>query len=150
MVKKGAKGDGRRGAEVRENRRRLDLVERTMYEVGWSPRIARALAEQLGCEKRTVYRYRSLVLEDIAEATHIQDPRHERGDFLARLRALQMEAKRDGKWGAAAAMLNCEAKILGLEAPTRSTVKHTGAVSIAGLSDEQAEALAAALDAVDD
>ena len=110
-----------------------------MYEVGWSPRIARALAEQLGCEKRTVYRYRSLVLEDIAEATHIQDPRHERGDFLARLRALQMEAKRDGKWGAAAAMLNCEAKILGVEVPLK--VEHSGALTVAGMSDAQAEAL---------
>ena len=126
-------------ADHAESRRRLDIVERAMYEVGWSARVARALAAQFDCDKRTVYRYRAAVLVDVREATQIDSPASERADFLQRLRDHQRAAKADGAWGALSSMMNCEAKILGVEVPLK--VEHSGALTVAGMSDAQAEAL---------
>jgi len=126
-------------SDAAEGRRRLDIVERAMYEVGWSARVARALAEQFGVEKRTIYRYRAMVLDDVREATVMDSPSAERADFLQRLRDHQRSAKADGAWGALSSMMNCEAKILGVEVALK--VEHSGAVTVAGMSDAQAEAL---------
>jgi hypothetical protein len=90
-------------------RRKLDLVEKAMAEVGWSPRLAGQLADQLGVSKRTVYQYRTMVLEDIAEASQSEDPRHDRAEFLSRLRGYQAKAARTGSFGSLASLMNAEA-----------------------------------------
>lgn len=102
-----------------ETRRRLNLVERAMHERGWSAALARALAKQMGVDVRSVYRYRAQVLEDIKEAVRVQDPETQRAEFVDRVRRYQSIAREDRAWGALSSMLNCEAKVLGIEAPQK-------------------------------
>ena len=103
------------GQDAGSLRRRLDLVERTMAEVGWSGRIARALADQMGVSKRSVYKYRRQVMADLAEAYKSEDPRHDRAEFLSRLRSFQTKAAAKGAFGSLASMMNVEARVLGIE-----------------------------------
>ncbi len=103
------------GQDAGSLRRRLDLVERTMAEVGWSGRIARALADQMGVSKRSVYKYRQQVMADLAEAYKSEDPRHDRAEFLSRLRSFQTKAAAKGAFGSLASMMNVEARVLGIE-----------------------------------
>ena len=100
------------GAELR---RRLDKVERTILEVGWSPRIARALAAEFGVEKRTVYRYRADVMSDMRDAMHHDERDAMRAEFNVRIREFQRKAIQAGAFGAASSMLNCEQKLHGFE-----------------------------------
>lgn len=102
-----------------ETRRRLNLVERAMHERGWSTALARALAKQMGVDVRSVYRYRAQVLEDIKEAIRVEDQETQRAEFIDRVRRYQSTAREDGAWGAVSSMLNCEARVLGIEAPQK-------------------------------
>jgi len=86
-----------------------------MAEVGWSGRIARALADQMGVSKRSVYKYRRQVMADLAEAYKSEDPRHDRAEFLSRLRSFQTKAAAKGAFGSLASMMNVEARVLGIE-----------------------------------
>lgn len=121
MMGKGAETMG--APDVRptmsEIRRRLNLVERAIHERGWSTALARELAEQLGVDVRSVYRYRSQVLEDIKEAISVEDRETQRAEFVDRVRRYQSIAREDRAWGALSSMLNCEAKVLGIEAPQK-------------------------------
>lgn len=85
-----------------------------MVEHGWSPRIARALAERLGVSKRTVYRIKARVEADIREGLGGRDRDTERADFLMRLRLHQIDARKSGSYGALSSMLGVEARVLGL------------------------------------
>lgn len=97
-----------------EMRRRLDLVERTIQERGWSGRVCRGLAEHLGVTQRTIREYRQRVLEDIAQGYRGIDRDLARGEFLLRVREHMSEAKRAGRFGPVAAMLNIEGRTLGV------------------------------------
>jgi hypothetical protein len=101
-------------------RRKLDLVEKAMAEAGWSTRLANQLADKLGVSKRTIYQYRVMVMEDLAEAFHSEDPRHDRAEFLSRLRGYQAKAARKGAFGSLASMMNVEARVLGVENAPKS------------------------------
>jgi len=125
-------------ADAATLRKRLDVVERTMSEVGWSARIVRALAEQFGVEERTVYRYRAQVLEDIAKAYEGGNLVELRSEFLSRVKGYQNEARKAGAWGVLNGLMNIECKVLGLDAP----IKHemSGAVEVKnGTVEELAE-----------
>lgn len=97
-----------------ERKRRLDLVERTIQDRGWSGRIARGLAAHLDVEVRSVYRYRKEVLDEIAEGYRGIDKELARGEFLLRLRENITDARTAGRWGPVAAMLNMEGRVLGV------------------------------------
>lgn len=97
-----------------ERRKRLDLVERTIQDRGWSGRVARALASRFDVEVRTVYRYRKEVLEEIAEGYRGIDKELSRGEFLLRLRENINDARTAGRWGPVASMLNMEGRVLGV------------------------------------
>ncbi len=98
-------------------RRHLDLVERTMTEVGWSGRVVRTLADQLGVSKRTIYRYRANVMKDLAAAYKSKDIEHDRALFLSKLQAHQARVTTAGAYGSLASMLNIEARVLGIDRP---------------------------------
>ena len=97
-----------------ERRRRLDLVERTIQDKGWSGRIARGVASHLGVDVRTVYRYRSEVLEDIASGYRGMDRELVRGEFLLRLRENIERSQGAGRWGPVASLMGIEGKVLGV------------------------------------
>lgn len=85
-----------------------------MLEHGWSPRVARALAERLGVSKRTVYRIKERVERDIRRGLGGRDLDTERADFLMRIRLHQIDAKKSGSFGALSSMMGVEARVLGL------------------------------------
>lgn len=97
-----------------ERRRRLDLVERTIQDRGWSGRIARGLADHLDVDVRSVYRYRQEVLDEIAQGYRGIDRELARGEFLLRLRDNITSAKTAQRWGPVAAMMNMEGRVLGV------------------------------------
>jgi transposase len=120
-----------------EARRQQDAVERAMLEHGWSPRIARALAERLGVSKRTVYRIKARVEADIREGLGSRDRETEHADFLMRLRQHQAAARNAMAFGPLSSMMGVESRVLGLDG---TTVK----VSTSRLTDaERAEAIEA-------
>lgn len=127
-------------ADAAELRRRLDKVERTILEVGWSPRIANALAAEFGVEKRTVYRYRAQVMEDMKEAVLSDERDALRAEFSIRIRDFQRKAIKAGAWGAASSMLNCEQKLHGFEKAPQEQPKPPSAAETVGVI---ADALAA-------
>lgn len=87
-----------------------------MLEKGWSPRVARALAAHLGVSKRTVYRIKARVEQEIREGLGGRDKATEHADFLMRLRIHQAAARDAKAFGALSSMLGVEARILGLDA----------------------------------
>ena len=64
-----------------EHKRRLNVVEKTMADVGWSGRIVRTLADQFGVTRQTVYEYRREVMAEIAEAYRGPDIEQTRAEF---------------------------------------------------------------------
>jgi len=92
----------------------LDLVERTIQDRGWSGRIARGLAAHLDVEVRSVYRYRTEVLSEIAEGYRGIDKELARGEFLLRLRENITDARAASRWGPVASMLNMVGRVLGV------------------------------------
>ncbi len=101
----------------KERRRRLDLVERTMTEAGWSGRVVRALAAQLDVDQRTIYRYRDEVLDDIEKAYGGIDRSRARAEFVSRLRDHQAHARSIGSMGSVSGMMGIEARVLGIDRP---------------------------------
>ena len=99
----------------KERKRRLDLVERTMAEAGWSGRIVRALAAQIGVDERSIYRYRDEVLSDIEKAYRGIDRDKMRAEFVSRLRDHQSHARSLGRMGALSGMMGIEARVLGID-----------------------------------
>lgn len=106
-------------------RRRLDLVERTIQDRGWSGRVCRGLAEHLGVSQRTVRDYRQRVLEDIAQGYRGIDRELARGEFLLRVRENMSEAKKAGRFGPVAAMLNIEGRTLGIYQDSSTLIHQT-------------------------
>ena len=102
---------------IKEKKRRLDLVERTMTEAGWSGRIVRALASQLDVDQRTIYRYRDEVLDDIENAYRGIDRSRARAEFVSRLRDHQAHARGIGSMGSVSGMMGIEARVLGIDRP---------------------------------
>lgn len=99
----------------KQRKERLDEIEKTMAEVGWSPRIIRDLADKWGCTTRTVYSYRKEVLEDLAACFRGETKKQDRAEFVTRLRERQRLALTDGSWGSVSSMMGIEAKVLGIE-----------------------------------
>lgn len=107
------------------------------------------LAEELGVSPRTIWADQKAIRETWAKEEDIPTPVRLK-EWRAEVDTAIAEARQDGAHSAVLSGLALRAKVTGLEAPTQSEIKHTGAVSIAGLSDEQAAALADALDAIED
>ena len=127
----------------KERRRRLDLVERTMTEAGWSGRIVRALAAQLDVDQRTIYRYRDEVLDDIEKAYRGIDRPRARAEFVSRLRDHQAHARSIGSMGSVSGMMGIEARVLGIDRP----LEEVDAEDHSNLSrDELLDRLASELD----
>jgi hypothetical protein len=98
-----------------ERKRRLNVVEKTMAEVGWSGRIVRALADQFDVTERTVCNYRREVMDEIALAYRGPDIEATRAEFLSRIRSHQATALREGALGPLCSLMNIEARVTGLE-----------------------------------
>ena len=127
----------------KERKRRLDLVERTMTEAGWSGRVVRALAAQLDVDQRTIYRYRDEVLDDIEKAYRGIDRSRARAEFISRLRDHQAHARSLGSMGSVSGMMGIEARVLGIDRP----LEETDADDHSNLSrDELLDRLASELD----
>ena len=110
--------------------------------------VAEDLAEEFGCSVRMVWMYRRQVLAPPDPADMMSEA-EVRAEFVERVRAATTAAQQDGAHGPAMTGLKIEGSVLGVEAPAKSEVKHTGGISIEGLSDEQAARLRAALRDVD-
>jgi hypothetical protein len=148
------KGGKTRVTEKEANRRRDTIEAAILREGHCTGRLRRALADKWGIGTKMVDHYVRQVADRMASnyvpgGDEPQDPlvaRARQADtMIARLRSAQVEMARAGRWGAWGQAMRLEATILGVEAATRSEVKHTGGISIEGLSDEQAARLAAAL-----
>ena len=98
-----------------ELHRRLSLVERTIRDVGWGPSIVRALAKQIGCKERQIFRYRASVLESIRLSTTYDSSDEARAEFLWRLSSHQAEAKKNLSFGPLSSLMNIEAEVRGIK-----------------------------------
>ena len=103
-----------------------------------------ALADEHGVSVSTIWADRRAILELWAKEQDVPMPVR-LAEFLARVDSAIVNAAAEGAHSPVLAGLSLRAKVTGIEAPTRSEVQHSGAVSIAGLTDAQAQALAAAL-----
>ena len=138
------RNDGRmRKAEEVVARRRA-VAEAMASAGGVSFHNVEALAEELGVTTKTIWSDRRAVLDIWATENDLPMPVR-LAEFLARIDSVADKAEREGAFSPAVSALALRAKVTGIEAPTRSEVQHSGAVSIAGLTDAQAQALAAAL-----
>ena len=157
MAKGDGKGKSSRCSEKEANRRRDTIESAILREGHCTGRLRRALADKWGITTRAVDMYVRQVADRMAsnytpgEGDESKDPllaRARQADtMIARLRAAQVEMAKAGRWGPWGQAMRLEATILGVEAAKQAevTVKHAGGISIEGLSDEQAAALAEAL-----
>lgn len=103
-----------------EKEKRLAMVEEAMDKYGWSLRVERTLATQIGCSTRTVRRYKLQVVEG-ARATieaMVGDRTEARVGLLERLRGHQRAALGGRAYGAVTSMMGLEMRLLGVwEAP---------------------------------
>ena len=100
-----------------EYERRLALVEAAIAERGWSLRLCRALAHELGVTTRTVWKYKAAVVEGYRKELTADEFATQRAEFLGKLRGHQRVALAGGRFGPLASMLGLEAKIVGLDRP---------------------------------
>ena len=124
--------------------RRRAVAEAMASAGGVSFHNVEALAEELGVTTKTIWSDRRAVLDIWATENDLPMPVR-LAEFLARIDSVGDKAEREGVFSPAVSALALRAKVTGIEAPARSEVQHSGAVSIAGLTDAQAQALAAAL-----
>ena len=100
-----------------ERRARLEAAIRAH---GWSMRLGRDLARELGVSKTTIYRDRQRMLAELGnepEAEEAEAPADRRSTFLQKLRGHQSTAATRDNLGPLAAMLRLEAQILGVDGP---------------------------------
>ena len=123
---------------------RVALVQQRIGERGWSMRVMRDLAKEIGVTSRTIRAYRAEVIESLRKEITEADREQMRAEFLDRLKGHQQQALIDGKYGPLAAMLSIETRITGMEAPqiTR-TDQEIGALSRQQLLEELADDLSA-------
>ena len=123
---------------------RVALVQQRIGERGWSMRVMRDLAKEIGVTSRTIRAYRAEVIESLRKEITEADRGQMRAEFLDRLKGHQQQALTDGKYGPLAAMLSIETRITGMEAPqiTR-TDQEIGALSRQQLLEELADDLSA-------
>ena len=123
---------------------RVALVQQRIGERGWSMRVMRDLAKEIGVTSRTIRAYRAEVIDSLRKEITEADREQMRAEFLDRLKGHQQQALIDGKYGPLAAMLSIETRITGMEAPqiTR-TDQESGALSRQQLLEELAGDLSA-------
>ena len=123
---------------------RVALVQQRIGERGWSMRVMRDLAKEIGVTSRTIRAYRAEVIDSLRKEITEADREQMRAEFLDRLKGHQQQALIDGKYGPLAAMLSIETRITGMEAPqiTR-TDQEIGALSRQQLLEELADDLSA-------
>ena len=123
---------------------RVALVQQRIGERGWSMRVMRDLAKEIGVTSRTIRAYRAEVIDSLRKEITEADREQMRAEFLDRLKWHQQQALIDGKYGPLAAMLSIETRITGMEAPqiTR-TDQEIGALSRQQLLEELAGDLSA-------
>ena len=107
----------RQSRSDKEHRKRLEIVQRTMEEFGWSPRIRRKLEDKWGCSDRTIYEYRKQVLTEMAEGYDHVDFAERRAEFLDRLHMHQRSALKAGRFGPLSGMMGIEARVIGVDKP---------------------------------
>ena len=103
-----------------------------------------ALADEWGCSPKTIWADQRAIRKQWASEEDIPTPVRLK-EWRAEVDSAIDAAAADGAHSAVLSGLALRAKVTGLEAPAKSEVKHTGGISIEGLSDEQAARLAAAL-----
>ena len=123
---------------------RVALVQLRIGERGWSMRVMRDLAKEIGVTSRTIRAYRAEVIDSLRKEITEADREQMRAEFLDRLKGHQQQALTDGKYGPLAAMLSIETRITGMEAPqiTRAD-QEIGALSRQQLLEELADDLSA-------
>jgi hypothetical protein len=122
--------------------RRMAAVQRAIGERGWSLQIKRALARELGVHPETIDVYRRKLIAGMKIELDERSRGEKQAEFLERLQGHQRAALASGRLGPLAAMMNIEAKIVGIDSPPAEAE----ADGIAGLSqDELLDKLAADL-----
>lgn len=91
-------------------------MEQAIHRHGWSMRIEKALADQIGVTTRAIRTYRKEV-ESITRKELDEDRRLVRASLLVRLRGHQIAARNASKFGPLASMIGLEARITGILEP---------------------------------
>jgi len=105
--------------------------------------IALDLAAELGVTTRTVYEYREKIIQRGKTELSARDLEERRSEFLERLRGHCRAALDAGKHGPAAAMLNLEQRIVGLDQPPPKQDDDIAALDRPQLLQELAQDLSA-------
>jgi len=105
--------------------------------------IAIDLAAELGVTTRTVYEYREKIIQRGKTELSARDLEERRSEFLERLRGHCRAALDAGKHGPAAAMLNLEQRIVGLDQPPPKQDDEIAALDRPQLLQELAQDLSA-------
>ena len=92
----------------------MSVVERTIAERGWSPRIVRELADRYDVDDRSVYLWRRRVLEEIAESHRGIDRELARAEYLIRVQDHAHAARDAGSFGPVASLLRIEGNVTGV------------------------------------
>ena len=76
---------------------RVALVQQRIGERGWSMRVMRDLAKEIGVTSRTIRAYRAEVIDSLRKEITEADREQMRAEFLDRLKGHQQQALTDGK-----------------------------------------------------
>jgi hypothetical protein len=90
-------------------------VEAAIRELGWSMSIEKALADRFGVTPRAIRQWKHDVVKRVQDSIDHMDRRQARADLLSELHGHRAAARKAGKYGAVAAMLNLEARMRGIE-----------------------------------
>lgn len=96
--------------------KRLELVEQTMRDRGWSMDVLRDLMTATGAAQRTLYRDRDEAIARLRDE-EVGTRETRRTAFLLNLRRDIWEARQAEKWSPVASMRRIERDILGLDVP---------------------------------
>ena len=108
--------------------RRLAVVQKTIGDRGWSLMVQRALAAEFGVSLQTISNYRKRLIDGMKIELDERTREEKQAEFIERLQGHQRAALAAGRMGPLAAMMNLEAKIVGVEAPDVSDLG--GAVEV--------------------
>lgn len=97
--------------------RRLAVVQKTIGDRGWSLMVQRALAAEFGVSLQTISNYRKRLIDGMKIELDERTREEKQAEFIERLQGHQRAALAAGRMGPLAAMMNLEAKIVGVEAP---------------------------------
>lgn len=130
--------------------RQIAHVDEVMRTRGWNAKIVEQIAEELGVDRRTVYRIRARALRWTQGQMRPADVENWRAQQVQALADTALEARQNGDYAAAAKCYDIQAKIVGTIAPTKvevsGTVSHTHDVAIGQVSRLSVDELRALAD----